>query len=267
MRPRLIATDLDGTLLRPDTTGSPRVAAALADAQEAGLVVVILTARNWRSMSSVIGDVVHSGVVACSNGAVIYDLATEKVVRSHPFKLDVLRSFLDRVTAELGVVYAWETAEASFRTSAYHEVAAADVLAPAYVAAIQQAETVADDHLVTKVLLRHPTLSPEELHGHLAPIAEPVTVVTSGGPFVEAMAPGVTKAFALAAFCDELGITADEVVAVGDHTNDLPMLRWAGRGIAMGNAHPSVLAEIAEHTATNAEDGLALVIESVLSDF
>jgi hydroxymethylpyrimidine pyrophosphatase-like HAD family hydrolase len=99
----------------------------------------------------------------------------------------------------------------------------------------------------------------------LAPFADDVTTTVSGGPFVEVMAAGVTKALALAELCAERGIAASEVVAVGDHTNDLPMLRWAGRGVAMGNAHPSVLAEIKEHTASNVDDGLALVIESLLA--
>lgn len=261
---RLLATDLDGTLLRPDTTVSPRVAAALEAAQVAGITVVILTARNWRSMSGVIGDAVHSGVVACSNGAVLYDLATESIVGSHPFEMDVLRAFLDRAHAATGAVHAWETAERSFRTAAYHEIASADALHPAYVAAIERADAIAEDHVVTKVLLRHATASPQELYEALLPIADPVTVVISGGPFIEAMAPGVTKAFALAAFCEERGIASEEVVAVGDHTNDLPMLHWAGRGIAMANAHPSVLAAIPEVTASNEDDGLALVIESLL---
>jgi hydroxymethylpyrimidine pyrophosphatase-like HAD family hydrolase len=92
-----------------------------------------------------------------------------------------------------------------------------------------------------------------------------VTITVSGGPFVEVMAAGVTKALALAALCDERGIDAADVVAVGDHTNDLPMLRWAGRAVAMGNAHPSVLAEIHEHTASNVDDGLAMVIEGLLT--
>ena len=266
MRPRLLASDLDGTLLRPDTTVSPRVAAALAAAHSAGIAVVILTARNWRSMSAVIGNAVHSGVVACSNGAVFYDLATDSIVRSHPFELDVLRAFLDRVTADSEVVYAWETAEAAFRTTAYQAIAAADPnFSTAYMASIQYADAVPDDHVVTKVLLRHPTMSPEELCAELQPLCDGVIATTSGGPFVEAMAPGVTKAFALALFCEEHGITAEEVVAVGDHTNDLPMLRWAGRGIAMANAHPSVLEAIPERTASNADDGLALVIEDLLT--
>ena len=99
----------------------------------------------------------------------------------------------------------------------------------------------------------------------LAPIAgEELTLTISGGEFVEVTAAGVTKAFALSLLCADLGIDRSEVVAVGDQPNDLPMLEWAGRGVAMGNAHPAVLDAIAEHTATNTEDGLALVLESLV---
>jgi HAD superfamily hydrolase (TIGR01484 family) len=90
------------------------------------------------------------------------------------------------------------------------------------------------------------------------------TFTTSGGDFVEIMAAGVTKAFALEQLCVDLGIDQRHVVAVGDQPNDLPMLTWAGRGVAMGNSHPLVLAAVDERTATNADDGLALVLESLL---
>lgn len=261
---RLLATDLDGTLLRPDTTVSPRVSEALAAAEHAGITVVILTARRARSFVGVIGDAIPHGLAVCSNGAIVFDLATKTTVRSHPFDSAVLRDFLDRA-GQHDAVYAWETPDEGFRTPRYDAVATAqEGPPPAILGRIDVVDDIADDHVVTKVLLRHPTLNPEQLYELLLPLADGVSVVISGGPFVEVMAPGVTKAFALAQLCEERGITADEVVAVGDHTNDLPMLHWAGRGVAMGNAHPLVLAEIPEVTATNAEDGLALVIESLL---
>jgi len=260
--PKLLASDLDGTLLLPDSTVSPRVTKALAAAEDAGIEVVILTARSWRSLQFLEG--IPAGTVVCSNGAVIYDLATGEVVRSHAIDSAKLRGFLDRAIDELDVAIAWETATRTFRTAKYHELRGTDHLPPGYIAAIEFAEEVADDHDVTKVLVGHHALSPDELFRALAPFADGVSPTVSGGPFVEVMAGGVSKAMALAELCAERGIAASEVVAVGDHTNDLPMLRWAGRGIAMGNAHPSVLAEIHEHTATNVEDGLALVIEEVL---
>jgi len=71
----------------------------------------------------------------------------------------------------------------------------------------------------------------------------------------------VNKAAALAELCEELGIEASEVVAFGDHLNDLPMLTWAGRGVAVANAHPEVIELADEVTARNDEDGVALVLE------
>jgi Cof subfamily protein (haloacid dehalogenase superfamily) len=262
---KLLATDLDGTLLLPDATVSPRVAAAIAAAEDAGIEVVILTARSWRSLRLLAQDAIPRGIAVCSNGAVVYDLATDEIVRTHHIEPATLRAFLARASEELDVAIAWETARRVFRTQRYHELRGSDHLPAAYVASIEFAEDIGDDHEVTKVLVGHASLSPDELFAALAPFADGVTTTVSGGPFVEVMAAGVTKALALAAICDERGIDAADVVAVGDHTNDLPMLRWAGRGIAMGNAHPSVLAEIEEHTASNVDDGLALVIEGLLA--
>lgn len=88
--------------------------------------------------------------------------------------------------------------------------------------------------------------------------------VTLPGPWtVEVSAAGVSKAAALAELCDELGIAAADVLALGDYPNDLPMLAWAGRGVAVANAHPEVLAAADEVTASNDEDGVALVLETL----
>jgi Cof subfamily protein (haloacid dehalogenase superfamily) len=262
---RLLATDLDGTLLLPDATVSPRVASAVAAAEDAGIEVVILTARSWRSLRLLAHTAIPRGIAVCSNGAVVYDLATDQILRSQHIEPATLRDFLARVSDTIDIAIAWETATRVFRTARYHELRGSDHLPAEYLAAIEYAEDIAEDHLVTKVLVGHDSLSPDELFAALAPFADGVTATVSGGPFVEVMAAGVTKALALASLCEERGIDAADVVAVGDHTNDLPMLRWAGRGVAMGNAHPSVLAEITEHTASNVDDGLALVIEDLLS--
>jgi hydroxymethylpyrimidine pyrophosphatase-like HAD family hydrolase len=91
--------------------------------------------------------------------------------------------------------------------------------------------------------------------------------VTIPGPWtVEISAAGVSKAAALAELCAELGVEADEVVAFGDYPNDLPMLEWAGHAVAVANAHPDVLAAADEITASNEEDGVALVLERLAAD-
>ena len=95
----------------------------------------------------------------------------------------------------------------------------------------------------------------QELARELA--GERATVVASGSEAVEVTAAGVNKATAVT----ELGVPQEAVVAFGDYPNDIPMLTWAGHGVAMGNAHPEVIAIADEVTASNDEDGVALVLE------
>ena len=97
--------------------------------------------------------------------------------------------------------------------------------------------------------------------GHLAELTH-----SSLDGLVEISATGVSKATTLELLCTERGIPADCVLAFGDMPNDLPLLAWAGRGIAVANAHPSVLAAVTEHTASNDDDGVALVLEQLLAD-
>ena len=266
MAVRLVATDLDGTMLLDDGTVSPRVAAALAGVQAAGITVVLVSARNWRSVEIIASAAEISGLAICSNGAIVYDLAGRAVHRAEVNDLDVVRSFVRRgLDAVEGACVAWETALGAYRTAAYHALALDPGFHNAYLDAVEIVEAVEDHHEVTKLLVRHPSLAAEELLAELLPHADGLTLTTSGGPFVEVMRGGVTKAHALEVLCRDLGVSAGEVVAVGDQPNDLPMLRWAGRGVAMGNGHPSVLAaDGLERTATNADDGLALVLEGLL---
>jgi hydroxymethylpyrimidine pyrophosphatase-like HAD family hydrolase len=96
--------------------------------------------------------------------------------------------------------------------------------------------------------------------GHRAELA-----YSGGGGLAELLAPGVSKASALARWCAHQGIDAADVWAFGDMPNDLPMLRWAGRGHAVANAHPEVLATADAVVASNDDDGVARVLESLLT--
>ena len=115
---------------------------------------------------------------------------------------------------------------------------------------------------VFKLVAQHPELSQLELYElALEHCGDEATVTYSGALLVEISAAGVTKAFALAAHGAELGIRPDEVIAFGDMPNDVPMLQFAGLGVAVANAHPDALAAADETTASNDEDGVALVLE------
>ena len=87
-----------------------------------------------------------------------------------------------------------------------------------------------------------------------------LTYSTNNG-LIEVLPRGLSKATGIAEIAGPLGIDASEIVAFGDMPNDIPMLRWAGLGVAMGNAHPEALAAADEVTATNSDEGLARVLE------
>jgi len=119
------------------------------------------------------------------------------------------------------------------------------------------------DRPAAKLLARHPRMACDELLALAVEVLDGQVAVTSSSKeaLLEISAPGVTKASALAALAARAGIPAAEVVAFGDMPNDLPMLAWAGRAVAVANAHPEVLAVADEVTASNDEDGVALVLE------
>ena len=115
---------------------------------------------------------------------------------------------------------------------------------------------------VAKLILRHEAHALEAVAEAARELAGDDAAVTIPGPWtVEICAAGVSKAAALAELCGELGIARDEVIAFGDYPNDLPMLEWAGYAVAVANAHPDVLRVADEVTASNADDGVAVVLE------
>jgi Cof subfamily protein (haloacid dehalogenase superfamily) len=262
---RLVATDLDGTALREGLELSPRVTAAIAAVREAGIVVVFVTARNWRSVAVIAESAGVGGVAICSNGAVVYNLDDQEVLAAHHLDHGSLIEFMSLCReVEPQVAFAWESANEVFREECFP--VRSPPLSKIYRDALQVSQRPEPHQLVTKVMVGHPTLDAEQLLERLRDCSASALSASISGPhFLEICADGITKAFALSWLCDSLGITQSEVIAVGDQPNDLPMLEWAGRGVAMGNSHPHVLAAIRNHTATNLEDGLALVLEDLLA--
>ena len=258
---RLVATDLDGTLLRSDGSVSDRTRSALHDAREAGVEVTLVTARAPHWLKAAL-DTFHfeARYAVCSNGAIVHDFDRGAPFLHSPLESDVSRRIVERLReAAPGVAFACERESRSFREPHYVPLWATPGMEGPRTDAL---EFVAEP--VSKLVAQHPTLTQEELYALVAGICgEEATATISGAVLVEISAAGVTKAYALAALCEELGIAAAEVVAFGDMPNDIPMLEWAGRGIAVENAHPDVVAVADEVTASNDDDGVALVLEAL----
>lgn len=199
-----------------------------------------------------------TGLAICCNGAIVYDLSAEAIVAHTPLASGVARRLVTALRAAVpGVCFAVERGVRAGRDPGYAALCVDADDPPAF---ITDALTLCTGD-VTKLLVRHPAMPLPDLLRNARDIAGDSAVVThSGAVFVEISAADVTKAAALEALCAQMGVDAARVVACGDMPNDLPMLHWAGHGVAVANAHPAVLAAADEVTLSNDDDGVARVL-------
>ena len=259
--PRLIATDLDGTLLRSDGSVSERTAGALAALEAEGVPVVFVTGRPLRWMDVVREHVGAQGLAICSNGAVVVELRAGRIDLARAIPADTALDVVHDLRLALpGVRFAAETAEGFAMEPGYpvrHAVPAGT--------RVEVAERLVGDGDAVKLMARQDGADPDALLAAVASVVgDRVEATTSEAvPMVEMSAAGVTKATTLALLCERIGVTAGEVVAFGDMPNDLPMLRWAGRSFAVGNSHPALARVVTDRTGSADEDGVALALEAM----
>jgi Cof subfamily protein (haloacid dehalogenase superfamily) len=261
--PRLLATDLDGTLLGDDGTVSPRTRRALRAIQDAGTEVVIATARPVRWIQELAQDTGVRGTAVCANGAVIWDLAADALVHRFPVDPAAAREVVARLESIVpGGAWAVESID-----SFSHE--------PGYEVRWPVPDDTVVDHIeglladpVVKLLLHCPQPgAPDAADRARAAVCDLVELTWSepSAELLEMSAAGVSKGAGLAALCATRGIDATQVIAFGDMPNDLSMLAWAGHAVAMGNADASVIDAADEVTLSNAQDGVAAVLERLLA--
>jgi Cof subfamily protein (haloacid dehalogenase superfamily) len=261
--PRLVATDVDGTLLDPLDQVPPRAAAAIGRLVAEGVAFVLVTGRPPRWIPPVFAQLPVAGLAVCANGGVLYDAVEDRVLWSRTIDPTTLAELAAVISATLpGSRLAVEGVGGS--ASGDHFVAEPDYV---------HAWVGGDNHVVprsallerpaVKMLIRSSEMTSAAMLAALAPAVGDLADLTFSHPrgLVEASPPGVTKATGLADVAERLGIAAADVVAFGDMPNDLEMLRWAGHGVAMGNAHPELRDMADEVTAGNGDDGLAVILE------
>jgi Cof subfamily protein (haloacid dehalogenase superfamily) len=262
---RLIATDLDGTLLLPDGTISTRTLAALQRVQQAGIMVVLVSARPPRVLQQIACMLGVSGLAICCNGALVYDLDADVIVQHWPLSAPLARQLV--VTLREAMPDLMFAGECGLEFVCEPDFYRLFPFKAKMTISIDDALSFCNQPL-TKLIALHSSQTVDELHQCVEPLlGEDVIVTHSGAAFLEITAAGVSKAHTLAALCKERSISPEEVVAFGDMPNDLSMLRWAGRGVAVANAHPQVLDSADEITLSNTEDGVALVLENLLLSY
>ena len=255
-RPRLVATDLDGTLLDAEGRVSDRTRAVLDELDARDVPVVFTTGRPVRWMVDLWDAVGGHGLAICSNGGIVYDVARRAVRDVSAVPREVGLELAELVRAAVpGTSFAVE------HTSGW----ASEVGFPRHPDdndSVQgEWESIWTDDVV-KVLAVHRDLDPEDFWRRVQDAVGDLVTTTWSSTYalVEISAAGVTKATTLASLAAELGSGPDEVIAFGDMPNDLPLLEWAGTSYAMANAHPSVRESADLLAPGNDEDGVAVVL-------
>jgi Cof subfamily protein (haloacid dehalogenase superfamily) len=254
--PRLVATDLDGTLLDPAGELTVRTREVLDRLDERGVPFVVVTARPLRWMTELWPIVGRHGIGIVSNGAIVYDVAAGRIQELAGIKAEAGLAIVAAIRAALpGAAFAFEMVEGFAHEPAYdepHHIPEGSPSGPA--------EELLSGTAV-KVLVKAAGVGPQELRDAVAAaVGDLATPTWSVDGLVEISAAGVTKAAALARTCQAMGIDAADVVAFGDMPNDLAMLEWAGTSYAMANAHATVLAAVDHVAPSNDEDGVARVL-------
>jgi hydroxymethylpyrimidine pyrophosphatase-like HAD family hydrolase len=261
--PRLIATDLDGTLLRPDGSVSERTRRALSALADAGIELVFVTARPPRWVDYLADVAGAHGTVLCVNGAFVYDVLRRTVVQAHCMPPATVRAIAADLRRALpGVGFAAELPSGIRLEREYPAIHLEDLPPESAYGPVEEI-----DEPVGKLLARSLQVPDAEFLRCVAEIVGSRALVSYSGEkgLAEIGPVGVTKASTLVDWCTSRGFSSSDVWAFGDMPNDLPMLAWADVSFAVANAHPDVLAAASYSCLSNADDGVAQVIESLIA--
>jgi hypothetical protein len=263
-RPKLIATDLDGTIVAHYGFISDRTKIAFAAAHAAGIHIYFITGRPIRWMKE-IKENFNFGLGVCGNGALLYDFINEKVLEEWSFSIEAQLETVKRLRQVIPPVsFATEIGENFLREKKYvprwdigEDNVGVDLIEEVITApALKMLARCSDGEFSSDEML---ALASKALEG----IAT-VTHSNSTDSLLEISAVGVSKGATLSRVAGRLGLTADDCVTFGDNPNDFSMLSWASRSWAMADGHPDLMKYAKFQTDPHQEDGVAKVIEQLL---
>jgi Cof subfamily protein (haloacid dehalogenase superfamily) len=271
-RPKLVASDLDGTLLNSAGQVSPRTRAALNACWDAGIPVVGVTGRGPRLLDGVRGALDGRGIAVLAQGGFVVDLERDEVLRTVGLPREKAAAVIERIEAVAGelIVAVEDAAEQAEARSPLLRVQHGFDWPYPEPAHLLPRHDVLPTGAVLKVFLRSSTLDQDELLARAAEVVDPAEaeVTHAGLGFIEVLPPGITKASGLAVALRRYGVGFGDVLVFGDMPNDLPMIAAVadagGRAVAMANAHSTVHAAAPEMTSGHDADGVAQYLEAVL---
>jgi hypothetical protein len=264
---RLVASDIDGTILGHDGKISDRTVRAFHACREAGVELVFVTGRPPRWLHPLEEQLGHTGTVICSNGAVVWDLEADKVVSAQTMAIEDIFE-IRRIIKKLrpAALFAAETLTGFHLEPGFIQNASSELLSEFTPAPLDSTLTAEDAVVKFLAIVREGTA--DEFLAEVAPAVGNLASVTHSAPTVamlELAVPGINKAVTLAGYAASLGIDAADVVAFGDMPNDIEMLRWAGHGYAMASGHPEAIRAAGQQAPHFDDDGVAQILEERLT--
>lgn len=258
---KLVAFDLDGTLIGRDLLLKPRVRDAIAKMRAAGVAGCIVTGRMYRAALPYARELAFDAPIVCYQGAAVIDPQTDAILRDIPVANDVVRSVIDTVEADRLHLQLYRNDEfyCEERNRFSELYARIANVQPVVVPSLR--ETFCYSPATKAIVIADEPVARSYERTLREALGDRAYVTRSLPEFVEVLNPTVDKGDALAFVAERMGIALDEVVAIGDSWNDAPLLRRAGFGVAMGSA-PQELRDVAQAVVSDvAADGVAEAIE------
>jgi len=265
---KLVAIDMDGTLLDPAHRLTTRVKQAIARARERGVRIVLTSGRPVSGLQPFLDELDINGgddyCIAC-NGGLVTRVATGEVVVEYPLGFDDFL-FCERIAREMGVHFQALDGERLYTPN--RDISTYTV-ADSHLSRVPLSYRSVDDmdptmSFIKLMMVDEPAVLDSVIPRLPSALTERFAVLKSAAFFLEVFDHRAGKGPSLQKLAEHLGIDRANVMAIGDQENDLTMLQYAGTSVAMGNAVDAVKATALHHTATNAEDGVALAIERLV---
>lgn len=263
---KLIASDLDGTLIGHDFRFRPRTLRALKSAAEAGIDIVFVTGRPQRWLDPLRDQLSHDSYAICSNGAIVYHMGEDAIEATYLTDMSAVAAVHPVLAREFpGATFTLETLDTVYIQGPYEMT---PVLEGASIIAGEYGEILQRKEGVVKYLMSLPGANPEELYERTLPLVSDhlaLTLGIKGEPLMEMSAKNVNKGTTLETFTRQRGIAPGEVAAFGDMLNDLEMLTWAGAGYAMESGSNRLKEAVGRTCPAFDEDGVAQIIEEIVA--
>jgi len=282
---KLIAFDLDGTLINRKHTISRKTIKAIEDAKRQGIFVTIATGRFFGSAVAIAKKLKINVPLIANDGAQIQDVFTGRVVSFTPIKretclkvAEILKNypsvevqfFFRNRKVYIGKNFKINQLKKYFRRKRFNIMGFVNYLRDFVLGPVVQVETIDDivtmlEDDVAKIVVSGDPFQIQRLKIQLQEeLYDKITITSAIQNYIDILEKGVSKARGLHILAEELGIKREEIVAVGDNFNDIDMIKYAGLGVAMGNAPQEVKQAARKVISNNDGDGIAVLIKSLI---